>query len=101
MKLKKRIKIENATSFRLEYYEGGNELKSKDFNSYKAMEQFHNRQKDFMYLDCNRYAMIDEEWHRFIKIPSNIVFERDLKFINESFNEVVEAKHLQNFKNED
>lgn len=45
------------------------------------MEQFHSRQTDFMYLDCNRYAMIRENWERFIKIPSTIVFEENLEFI--------------------
>jgi len=101
MKLKKILNIESATSFKLEYYEGGTELKSKIFNTYKSMEQFHTRQIDFMYLDCNRYAMIKGKWERFIKIPSTIVFEENLEFIVKSFNDVVEEKDLQKFKNED
>ncbi|MEN5133444.1 hypothetical protein, partial [Elizabethkingia anophelis] len=90
MKLKKILNIDAATSFKLEYYEGGSELKSKIFNTYKSMEQFHTRQTDFMYLDCNRYAMIKGKWERFIKIPSTIVFEENLEFIVKSFNDVVE-----------
>ncbi|OPC29898.1 hypothetical protein [Elizabethkingia miricola] len=101
MKLKKILNIEAATSFKLEYYEGGTELKTKIFNTYKSMEQFNVRQKDFMYLDCNRYAMIKGNWERFIKIPSTIVFEENLEFIVKSFNDVVEEKDLQKFKNED
>ncbi|MDV3927927.1 hypothetical protein CMT52_18920 [Elizabethkingia anophelis] len=101
MKLKKILNIEAATSFKLEYYEGGSKLKSKIFNTYKSMEQFHTRQTDFMYLDCNRYAMIKGKWERFIKIPSTIVFEENLEFIVKSFNDVVEEKDLQKFKNED
>ncbi|MCT4315488.1 hypothetical protein [Elizabethkingia occulta] len=101
MKLKKILNIDAATSFKLEYYEGGSELKSKIFNTYKSMEQFHTRQTDFMYLDCNRYAMIKGKWERFIKIPSTIIFEENLEFIVKSFNDVVEEKDLQKFKNED
>ena len=101
MKLKKILNIEAATSFKLDYYEGGSELKSKIFNTYKSMEQFHTRQTDFMYLDSNRYAMIKGKWERFIKIPSTIVFEENLEFIVKSFNDVVEEKDLQKFKNED
>lgn len=101
MKLKKILNIEAATSFKLEYYEGGTELKTKFFNTYKSMEQFHARQTDFMYLDCNRYAMIKGKWERFIKIPSTIVFEENLEFIIKSFNDIVEEKDLQKFKNED
>jgi len=101
MKPKKKLNIEAATSFKLVYYEGGTELNTKIFNTYKSMEQFHVRQKDFMYLDCNRYAMIKCNWERFIKIPSTIVFEENLEFIVKSFNDVVEEKDLQKFKNED
>ncbi|KMU60571.1 hypothetical protein EZBTHKR_2754 [Elizabethkingia anophelis] len=54
-----------------------------------------------MYLDCNRYAMIRGNWERFIKIPSTIVFEENLEFIIKRFNDVVEEKDLQKFKNED
>ncbi|WP_027384906.1 hypothetical protein [Epilithonimonas caeni] len=101
MKFKKKIRITNATSFKLEYYEGGSELKTKEFKTYKTLEQFHNRQTDFMYLDCNRYALIDGNWHRFIKLQSPIVFQQEVDFINETFNDVVEAKNLQKFENED
>jgi len=86
-KFKKRINIENATNFKLEYYEGGSELKSKEFNSYKAMEQFHNRQADFMYLDFHRYAFVDGNWHRFLKLRSPFVFKEELDFINKTFSE--------------
>lgn len=48
-KFRKRIQIENATAFKLEFFDGGSELRSKEFNSYKSMEQFHNRQADFLY----------------------------------------------------
>ena len=64
MKLNKILNIEAATSFKLEYYEGGTELKTEIFNTYKSMEQFHACQKDFMYLDCNRYAMIKGNWEQ-------------------------------------
>ena len=100
-KLKKRIQIENATAFKLEYYTGDSELKVKEFNSYKSMEQFHNRQTDFLYIDCNRYAFVNGEWHRFIKLISPIIFQQELEFINKSFNEIIEVKNLQNFKNEE
>ncbi|AZA90944.1 Uncharacterised protein [Chryseobacterium nakagawai] len=100
-KFKRKLNIENAELFKLEYYEGGSELKSKEFKTYKAMEQFHNRQTDFMYLDCNRYAYINDEWNLFIKLRSPIVFQQDLDFINKTFNEVVEAENLQNIKNEE
>ncbi|KMU62270.1 hypothetical protein [Elizabethkingia anophelis] len=45
--------------------------------------------------------MIKGKWERFIKIPSTIVFEENLEFIVKSFNDVVEEKDLQKFKNED
>ncbi len=98
---RKKIRIENAEAFRLEYYEGDKELKSKEFTSYKAMEQFHNRQTDFMYLDLNRYALINNKWHRFLKLNSPIVFQKEIDFINKIFNENIEVKNLQNFKNEE
>lgn len=100
-KFKKKINIDNAVSFKLDYYEGGSELKTKEFNSYKAMEQFHSRQKDFMYLDCNRYAKVDNEWHLFIKLNSPIVFQAELDFINKTFKDIVEAKNLQKFNFEE
>lgn len=97
MKLKKKIKIENATAFKLEYSLGSTELKSKEFNSYKAMEQFHNRQKAYSYLDYNRFALIDGEWRRFIKLNSPFVFQEEISFINQTFNDVVEEKNLQKY----
>ena len=65
------------------------------------MEQFHNRQTDFLYIDCNRYAFVNEEWHRFIKLISPIIFQQELEFINKSFNEIIEVKNLQNKKCEE
>ncbi|WP_312900228.1 hypothetical protein [Chryseobacterium taichungense] len=100
-KFKKRINIETASSFKLEYYEGGSELKSKEFNSYKAMEQFHNRQTDFMYLDIHRYALVDGIWHRFIKLRSPFVFQEELDFINKTFNENIESENLQKYRIEE
>lgn len=100
-KFKKRINIESATNFKLEYYEGGSELKTKEFNSYKAMEQFHNRQTDFMYLDFNRYAFVNDKWHRFLKLRSPFVFQEELDFINKTFAEKSESENLQNFKIEE
>lgn len=100
-KFRRKINIENAEAFKLEYYEGENELKSKEFTSYKAMEQFHNRQADFMYLDLNRYAFVHNKWHRFIKLSSPFVFKKEIDFINEIFNENIEVKNLQNFKSEE
>ena len=100
-KYKKKLRIENATSFKLEYYDDSNELKTKTFKSYKLMEQFHNRQTDFLYIDCKRYAFVNGEWHRFIKLTSPIVFQKELDFINKIFNEVIEVKNLQNNINEE
>lgn len=85
MKFKRKLKIENATAFKLEYTENGKELRSKEFNSYKAMEQFHSRQKNFHYLDYHRYAMIDGEWHRFIKLDTPFIFGANLEVINKNF----------------
>ena len=99
-KFKKRINIENATSFKLEYLEG-KDLKSKEFNTHKAMEQFHNRQRDFTYLDIHRYAFVDKKWHRFIKLRSPFVFQQEIDFINKIFKENVEVENLQNFNNEE
>ena len=100
-KFAKKLNIKNATSFKLEYYEGGSELITKIFKTYKAMEQFHNRQTDFLYIDCKRYAFVNGEWHRFIKLSSPIVFQQELDFINKIFNEVIEVKNLQNNINEE
>ncbi len=100
-KFAKKLNIKNANSFKLEYYEVGSELITKIFKTYKAMEQYHNRQKYFMYLDCNRYAMINEKYHRFIKLPSNIVFEQNVEFIVQNFTEIIEAKNLQKFQIEE
>ncbi|MCO7354050.1 MULTISPECIES: hypothetical protein [Weeksellaceae] len=98
---KKIIRFEDATAFKLEYWIGGSELKSKEFNSYKSMEQFHNRQTDFLYLDCHRFAFVNGEWHRFIKLNSPFVFEDDIDFINKKFYEIVEENNLQKYKIED
>lgn len=95
--LKKKLKVENATSFKLEYTEDGKTLKTKIFNSYKLMEQFHKRQKEFLYLDYNRFALINDKWHRFIKLSSPFIFESNLKTINKNF----EDFNLQKQKNED
>ena len=99
-KFRKKLRIEDADLFKLEYYEGSNELKSKEFKTYKVMEQFHDRQTDFMYLDINRYAFIDGKWHLFMKLRSPIVFQQDVDFINKTF-QVIEVKHLQKSKNEE
>ncbi len=40
MALKKKIRIENATAFKLEFYTGEAEMKVKEFNSYKACRIF-------------------------------------------------------------
>lgn len=85
MKFKKKLKIDNATSFRLEYTDGEKKLKSKVFSNYKLMEQFHNRQKNFEYFDLHRYAFIDNEWHRFVKLDSPIIFQRNLETIAKNF----------------
>lgn len=95
MAFNKKLKIENATAFKLEYYIGYSELKKKQFKTYKVMEQFHNRQKDFLYVDCNRYAKINGKWHLFIKLSSPFVFDKELDFINRSFTKI-EAENLQN-----
>lgn len=98
---KNKIKIENATSFKLEYYDGSSELISKEFNSYKSMEQFHSRQTDFLYLDCNRFALVNDKWHRFIKLSSPFIFQSEIDFINFTFNDIVEDENLHNTFNED
>jgi len=89
MALKKKIRIENETAFKLEFYTCEAELKVKEFNSYKAMEQFHNRQTDFLYIDCNRYAFVNGEWHRFIKLTSPIIFQQELDFIYNTVHETI------------
>lgn len=99
-KFKKRINIENATAFKLEYLTGSKDLKSKEFTTYKALDQFHNRQTDFMYLPLHYYAFVDKKWHRFIKLRSPFVFQQEIDFINKIFNENVEVENLQNEKNE-
>ena len=48
-----------------------------------------------------KYAFVNEEWHRFIKLSSPIVFQQELDFINKIFNEVIEVKNLQNNINEE
>lgn len=65
IKFKKRVNIENATAFKLEYKDGNGEMKEKEFTSYKSMEQFHSRQDAFLYLDFNRYAFVNEKWRHF------------------------------------
>lgn len=100
-KFRKRIRIENATAFKLEYFEGSKDLKSKEFKSLKAMEQFHSRQTDFFYLDLNRYAFVNEKWHLFIKLDTPFVFKTELDRINKIFNEKFEVENLQNFQNEE
>lgn len=100
-KFRKRINIENATAFKLEYYEGGSELKVKEFKTYKAMEQFHGRQTDFLYVDFNRYAFVNEKWHLFIKLRTPFVFHSELDFINKTFKEKNEVKNLQKFRIEE
>lgn len=98
-KFKRKLNIEKAQMFKLEYYDGS-ALKSKEFKTYKAMEQFHSRQTDFMYLDCNRYAFIYDEWHLFIKLQSPFIFQQSLNFINETF-KIIESKNLQKSENEE
>lgn len=100
-KFKRRINIENATAFKLEYLAGSKDLKIKEFTSYKALEQFHARQTDFMYLDLHRYAFVHNKWHRFIKLRSPFVFEQEIDFINKIFNENVEVENLQKSENEE
>ena len=84
MKFKNKLKIENATSFKLEYYEDGT-LKTKTFKSLKMMEQFHKRQNTFSYLDYHRYALIDNEWHRFIKVTTPVLFKSNLETLIKNF----------------
>lgn len=85
MALKKKLRIENATAFRLEYSEDGETLKSKEFKTLKAMEQFHNRQGSLQYMDWHRYAQIGGEWHRYIKLDSPFVFQSNLETLNKNF----------------
>lgn len=100
-KFKKRINIENATAFKLEYKDGNGDLKEKEFTSYKLMEQFHGRQEAFLYLDLRRFAKVEDKWHRFMKLRSPFVFQEELDFINKTFNEIVEAENLQYSKIEE
>jgi hypothetical protein len=86
-KFKKRINIENATAFKLEYRDGNGDLKEKEFTSYKLMEQFHSRQESFLYLDLRRFAKVDDKWYRFLKLRSPFVFQDELNFINKTFTE--------------
>ncbi|WP_312395666.1 hypothetical protein [Chryseobacterium sp.] len=100
-KFKKRINIDNATAFKLEYLDGKNVLKEKEFTTYKAMDQFHSRQKAYLYLELHRYAFVNERWHRFIKLTSQFVFAQEIEFINKIFNENVEVENPQILKNEE
>jgi len=86
-KFKKRINIDNATAFKLEYKDGNGDLKEKEFTSYKLMEQFHNRQEAFLYLDLRRFAKVDDKWYRFLKLRSPFVFQEELDFVNKVFTE--------------
>lgn len=61
------------------------------------MEQFHNRQTDFLYFDHHRYALIDGIWHQFIKLESPFVFQSNLEVINKNFEDI----HLHKQINED
>ena len=99
-KFKRRINIENATAFKLEYLQGS-DMKTKEFKTYKALEQFHSRQTDFTYLDLHRYAFVNEKWRRFIKLRSPFVFEQEIEFINKIFKEYVEVENLQSFESEE
>ena len=96
-KFKKKLRIENATSFKLEYSDDSNELKTKTFKTYKLMEQFHNRQTDFLYFAYHRYALINNVWHQFIKLDSPFVFQSNLEVINKNFEDI----NLQKQINED
>lgn len=86
-KFKKRINIDNATAFKLEYNDATGKLKEKEFTSYKLMEQFHSRQEAFLYLDLRRFAKVEDKWYRFLKLRSPFVFQDELDFINKSFTE--------------
>lgn len=99
-KFRRRIRIENATAFKLEYLEG-KDLKEKEFTTYKALEQFHGRQKGFLYLDLHRYAFVHNKWHRFIKLTSPFVFQQEIDFINKIFTENVEVENPQILKSEE
>ena len=61
------------------------------------MQQFHNRQTDFLYFDRHRYALIDVIWHQFIKLESPFVFQSNLEVINKNFEDI----HLHKQINED
>ena len=63
--------------FKLEYYEGGAELKLRFLILINQWNSFIPSTNRFYVLDCNRYAMI-KNWERFIKIPSTNSFEENL-----------------------
>ena len=96
-KFKKKLRIENATSFKLEYSDDGSELTTSPFTVFLLMEQFHNRLTEFLQLENNQNALIDGVWHRFIKLDSPFVFESNLQTINNNF----EDMNLQKQINED
>ncbi|TDX83947.1 hypothetical protein [Epilithonimonas xixisoli] len=100
-KFRKRINIENATAFKLEYTDGNGEMKEKEFTSYKSMEQFHSRQEAFLYLDFHRYAFVNNQWHRFMKLRSPFVFQEEIDFITKTFKEKNDVKNLQKSKIEE
>lgn len=90
-KFKKRINIESADSFILEYQNGKGEIVYKTFLTYKSLEQFHSRQEAYLYIDLNRFAMIDGKKHKFMKLRSPFVFADEMEFLNKVFNEKSEA----------
>ncbi|SHK69338.1 hypothetical protein [Epilithonimonas mollis] len=100
-KFRKRVRIQNATAFKLEYFEGKADLKEKEFKTYKSMEQFHSRQTKFMYLALHRYAFVDGKWHRFIKVTDPFIFQAELDSISKQLNENFEVENLQSFKSEE
>lgn len=89
-KFKKRIRIEDAESFKLQYYNKKQKLTEREFSSYEMMEQFDKRQKDYLYLPLQKYISIEGVWHKFIKLTSLFVFEKELNHINNIFNEKFE-----------
>lgn len=100
-KFKKRINIESATAFKLEYRDGNGEMKEKEFTEYRLMEQFHSRQKAFHYLDLKRFAKVEDKWHRFLKLRSPYVFQDEMDFLNKTFTENIEFENTQNNKSEE
>lgn len=100
-KFRKRIRIENAEAFKLEYFDGRGLKKEKEFTTYKSLEQFHSRQRDFLYLELSRYAFVNNKWHRFLKLSSLFVFATEVDSITKFFKEKIDAENLQDIKSED